>query len=54
VHVRQIKAEFGGLRLSVVRPSHVKAWCARLRREGGEDGGPLSASYVYALHGRLA
>jgi integrase len=54
VHVRQIKAEFGGMRLSVVRPSHVKAWCAKLRREGGEGGAPLSASYVYALHGRLA
>jgi integrase len=54
VHVRQIKAEFGGMRLSVVRPSHVKAWCARLLREGGEGGEPLSQSYVYALHGRLA
>jgi integrase len=54
VHIQQIKAEFGGMRLSVVRPSHVKAWCAKLRREGGEDGAPLSASYVYALHNRLA
>ena len=54
VHIRQIKAEFGGMRLSVVRPSHVKAWCARLLREGGQDGAPLSASYVYALHNRLA
>jgi hypothetical protein len=54
VHVRQIKAEFGGMRLSIVRPSHVKAWCAKLRREGGENGEPLSASYVYALHGRLS
>jgi integrase len=54
VHIRQIKAEFGGMRLSVVRPSHVKAWCAKLRQEGSEDGPPLSASYVYALHNRLA
>jgi integrase len=54
VHIRQIKAEFGGMRLSVVRPSHVKAWCAKLRREGGEAGEPLSASYVYALHNRLS
>jgi integrase len=54
VHVRQIKAEFGGMRLSVVRPSHVKAWCAKLRQEGGDDSAPLSASYVYALHNRLA
>jgi hypothetical protein len=44
VHIRQIRAEFSGMRLSVVRPSHVKAWCAKLRREGGEDGEPLSAS----------
>jgi len=42
------------MRLSVVRPSHVKAWCAKLRHDGGEDGAPLSASYVYALHNRLA
>jgi hypothetical protein len=54
VHIRQIKAEFGCMHLSVVRPSHVKAWCAKLRREGGEDGEPLSASYVYALHNRLS
>jgi integrase len=54
VHIHQIKAEFGGMRLSVVRPSHVKAWYAKLRREGSEGGAPLSASYVYALHNRLA
>jgi integrase len=54
VHVRQIKAEFGGMRLSVVRPSHVKAWTVKLRREGGEAGAALSASYVYAIHSRLA
>lgn len=54
VHIAQIRAEFGGMRLSTVRPSHVKAWCARLRREGGEDGQPLAPSYVYALHSRLA
>lgn len=54
VHIRQIRAEFGAMRLPAVRPSHVKAWCAKLRREGGEDGAALSASYVYALHNRLA
>jgi|SRR5450756_1381177 len=54
VHIVQIRVEFGGMRLSTVRPSHVKGWCAKLRREGGEDGEPLSASYVYALHNRLA
>ena len=34
--------------LSAVRPSHVRSWASRLRAEG------LSASYVYALHSRLA
>ena len=48
VHVAQIVAEFGPVRLSAVRPSHVKSWTARLRAE------PLEASYVYALHSRLA
>lgn len=48
VHVRQITAEFGGMPLSSVRPSHVRSWTARLRSEG------LAASYVYALHSRLA
>ena len=47
VHIAQITAEFGGMALSAVRPSHVKAWTARLRADGYE------ASYVYALHGRL-
>ena len=58
VHVARIKAEFGGMRLSAVRPSHVKTWTARLRMEGKQssDGtpGPLAASYVYACHARLA
>ena len=48
VHVRQIAAEFGAMPLSAVRPSHVKSWTSRLRDEG------LSASYVYALHSRMA
>jgi integrase len=48
VHVAQIVAEFGPVRLSAVRHSHVKAWTSRLRAE------QMSASYVYALHGRLA
>lgn len=48
VHVAQIKKEFGRQRLSAVRPSAVKAWTARLKVEGHE------ASYVYALHSRLA
>jgi Phage integrase, N-terminal SAM-like domain len=48
VHVAQIKAEFGAMPLSAVRPSHVRSWTSRLAGSG------LSASYVYALHGRLA
>jgi integrase len=48
VHIRQIKAEFGAMRLGQVRPSHVKAWTSRLRGEGA------AASYVYALHSRLS
>jgi len=58
VHIAQIRTEFGGMRLSAVRPSHVKAWTARLRTEGkkGSDGihEALAASYVYACHARLA
>jgi integrase len=48
VHIRQIVAEFGGMPLSAVRPSQVKAWVARLRADG------MEASYVYALHSRLS
>jgi integrase len=47
-HVAQIVAAFGPMRLGAVRPSHVKAWTAKLHDEG------LAASYVYALHSRLA
>jgi integrase len=58
VHITRIKAEFGGMRLSAVRPSHVKAWTAKLRTDGktGTDGAPeaLAPSYVYACHARLA
>jgi len=48
IHVAQIKAEFGAMLLSAVRPSHVRSWTSGLRDDG------LSASYVYALHARLA
>lgn len=41
-----ICAEFGETELAAVRPSHVKAWLAKL----AEDKKP---SYVYVLHGRL-
>lgn len=47
-HIVRIKAEFGNHQLGAVRPSQVKAWCARLKAE------PLEDSYVYALHARLA
>ncbi|MGB8206418.1 MAG: tyrosine-type recombinase/integrase [Mycobacterium sp.] len=47
-HIRQIIAEFGGMPLSAVRPSQVKAWVARLRADN------MEASYVYALHSRLS
>jgi integrase len=45
---RMTVGEFGAMPLAAVRPSHVRSWTARLRGEGYE------ASYVYALHGRLA
>lgn len=47
VHVKQIKAAFGGMQLADVRPSHVRAWTARLKGDGS------AGSYVYALHARL-
>lgn len=47
-HLARIRAEFGKQQLGAVRPSQVKAWCAKLKAEGLED------SYVYALHARLA
>ena len=48
VHITRIRAAFGGMQLSAVRPSHVRTWCAQLAAEG------LAESYVYALHARLA
>lgn len=48
VHLARIVAEFGPMPLASVRPSHVKAWTAKLTDEG------LAPSYVYALHARLA
>lgn len=47
-HIKRIKAAFGAMPLSSVRPSHVRTWTAQLAAEGLED------SYVYALHSRLA
>ena len=48
VHVKHIVAEFGSLRLSAVKSSNVRAWVAKLQREGFSD------SYIYALHARLS
>ncbi|MEZ0363377.1 tyrosine-type recombinase/integrase [Mycobacterium sp. pUA109] len=45
-HIKHITAEFGGMQLSEVRPSHVKAWVAKLKKD-------FQPSYVYALHSRL-
>jgi integrase len=57
-HVEQIKAEFGELPVSAIRPSQIRSWTARLRAEGktlasGEKA-PMADSYVYALHARLS
>jgi len=48
VHIGRIVAEFGGMALSALRPSQVRAWVAGLQAEG------MRPSYVYALHGRLS
>ena len=48
VHLGLIRDAFGDMRLSAVRPSHVRSWTAKLRDDGYEP------SYVYALHARLA
>jgi integrase len=48
VHIRRIVAEFGPYQLGSLRPSQIRSWVAGLREEG------LEASYIYALHSRLA
>lgn len=48
VHITIIKAHFGSVPLSAVKPSDVRAWTAALKGEGRAD------SYVYALHSRLS
>ena len=49
MHLARIVEHFGPMPLSAMRPSHVKAWTAKLRAAEG-----LAHSYVYALHARLA
>jgi integrase len=48
VHLAKIREAFGPVRLADLKPSQVRAWCARLKAEGAAD------SYVYALHARLS
>lgn len=48
VHLKIIKAHFGAVPLSTVKPSDVRAWTAQLQKEG------RAPSYVYALHSRLS
>lgn len=48
VHLKIIRAEFDAVPLSAIKPSDVRAWCAKLKAEGRAD------SYVYALHARLS
>lgn len=48
VHISRIRKEFGPLALAAIRPSMVKAWLARLQKDG------LQASYIFALHNRLS
>ncbi|WNM25650.1 tyrosine-type recombinase/integrase [Demequina capsici] len=48
VHIAHIRAAFGPQRLADVKPSQVKAWCAKLGADGYAD------STVYAIHARLS
>lgn len=48
VHIKIIKAHFGAVALSAVKPSDVRSWTAVLKDEGRAD------SYVYALYARLS
>lgn len=40
--------EFGTKQLSAVRPSHIKAWTAKLKKDGHKP------SYIYVVYGRLS
>jgi hypothetical protein len=48
VHINRSVAEFGAYPVGSLRPSQIRMWIAGLREEG------LKASYIYALHARLA
>lgn len=47
VHCKHIVAEFGPVRVRDVRPSHVKAWTAKLAKSG------MATSTVYAVYRRF-
>ncbi|WP_082096256.1 tyrosine-type recombinase/integrase [Demequina flava] len=48
VHIKHIVEAFGGQRIGDVKPSQVKSWVAKLKRDGYAD------STVYAVHSRLS
>jgi integrase len=48
VHIKHIVAEFGPMQLATVRPSHVRAWTAKMKAQG------MAESTVYAVYRRLA
>lgn len=43
VHIKIIKAHFGSVPMSVIKPSDVRAWTVVFKREGRAD------SYIYAI-----
>ena len=47
-HVEAIKAAFGEMPLTALRPSAIKTWVAQLRASGASD------HYTYTLHSRLS
>ncbi len=48
VHVKIIKAHFGPVPMSAIKPSDVRAWTVVLKREGRAD------SYIYAIYSRFS
>lgn len=47
-HVEAIKAAFGEMPLTALRPSAIKTWVAQIRADGASD------HYAYTLHARLS
>jgi site-specific recombinase XerC len=48
VHIKIIKAHFGSVPMSAIKPSDVRAWTVVLKRAGRAD------SYIYAIYSRLS